>query len=319
MSSICLPPVIPKPNQDCLDLHRAFKGLGYDADAVIRILAHRDASQRSQIRTVYKNMFEEDICKRLKRELHHHFEKAMLMWMRDACERDAMILRRALNTSSGLRRNRILVEVLSMRSRDDINSIVKAYQFLYGRPFQSDIEAALSGSCQKLFVLYLNGIQDGAADHDPYFAFEDARNFHNALFTNIDEMTVIHILTSRNRRQLLKVFDAYRTLYELDIFEAIKKKDDRCKTEFSTTVMMLTTCVSSPEEYFCEVLYKSMKGLGTDDDTLIRVIVTHAEVDLANIKAAFSRRYKKSLAAMVRSDTTIHYRKFLLELIGAPE
>ncbi|MCO5594192.1 hypothetical protein L7F22_048216 [Adiantum nelumboides] len=221
MSSIRLPPVIPKPNQDCLDLHRSFKGFGYDADAVIRILAHRDASQRSQIKTVYKNMFEEDICKRLESELHHHFKKAMLMWMMDACERDAMILRRALKTSSGFRRNSILVEVLSTRSRDDINSLVKAYQYLYGRTLQSDIEATLSGSCQKLFVLYLNGIQDEAADHEPYFAFEDARNLHNALFTNIDEMTVIHILTSRNRRQLCKVFDAYRTLYELDVFEVM--------------------------------------------------------------------------------------------------
>ncbi|MCO5594191.1 hypothetical protein L7F22_048215 [Adiantum nelumboides] len=100
---------------------------------------------------------------------------------------------------------------------------------------------------------------------------------------------------------------------------AIEKKDDGCKTEFSTTVMMFTKCVSSPEEYFCEVLHKSMKGLGTDDDTLIRVIVTHAEVDMANIKAAFSRRYKKSLVAMVRSDTTIHYKKLLLALIGAHE
>ncbi|KAI5084216.1 hypothetical protein GOP47_0000385 [Adiantum capillus-veneris] len=90
-ANICLPPMVPNPNLDCLDLHRAFKGLGCDAEEVIRILAHRNASERAQIRMVYKNMFEEDICKRLKRELHYHFEKAMLMWMREAPDRDVRI------------------------------------------------------------------------------------------------------------------------------------------------------------------------------------------------------------------------------------
>ncbi|KAI5078793.1 hypothetical protein GOP47_0006464 [Adiantum capillus-veneris] len=318
MSSICLPPMVPNPNLDCLDLHRAFKGLGCDAEEVIRILAHRNASQRAQIRMVYKNMFEEDICKRLKRELHYHFEKAMLMWMREAPERDARILRGALKTSNGLRRNRILAEVFSTKRMDDVNSIAKAYHFLNGRPLQDDIEATLSGSCQKLFVQYLCGTRDEAADLEPHFALEDAWKLHNALFTHIDDTTAIHILTSRSQRQLRRIFDAYRTTHGQEAFEVINQMDGRCKNEFHTTVMMIAKCVSSPEEYFSEVLYKSMKGLGTDDDTLIRVVVTHAEIDLANIKAAFSRRYKKPLSAMVHSDTTNNYRKFLLALIGVP-
>ena len=38
-------------------------------------------------------------------------------------------------------------------------------------------------------------------------------------------------------------------------------------------------CVHSRPMYFAEKLYKSMKGAGTDDTTLIRIIVSRCEVN----------------------------------------
>ncbi|KAH7373064.1 hypothetical protein KP509_17G035300 [Ceratopteris richardii] len=213
MSTIRSPIVPIKPNEDSLNIHRALRGLIYDAGAIIDILAYRNAVQRSQIIVVYKNMFEEDLCKVIKSKLHFHFKKAVLMWMRDPFERDARILRKALRANRSSQRSYVLAEVFSTKSSDDLLSTAKSYHSLYKRSLQTDIEASLSGSCQK-------------------------------------------------------------------------------------------------------VLYKSMKGTGTDDDTLIRIIVTHAETDLAHIKAAFVQRYKVSLSSMIRSDTTYKYRKFLLALVG---
>ena len=37
-------------------------------------------------------------------------------------------------------------------------------------------------------------------------------------------------------------------------------------------------CVYNRPAYFADRLYHSMKGAGTDDDTLIRVVVTRSEV-----------------------------------------
>lgn len=59
-----------------------------------------------------------------------------------------------------------------------------------------------------------------------------------------------------------------------------------------------------------------MKGLGTRDNDLIRVIVTRSEVDLELIKAEFQELYSKSLADTVKGDTSGAYRDALLSIIN---
>lgn len=59
-----------------------------------------------------------------------------------------------------------------------------------------------------------------------------------------------------------------------------------------------------------------MKGIGTDDSRLIRVIVTRTEMDMHQIKAAYYSKYGKPLTHVVRSDTTGHYKEFLTHLLG---
>ena len=51
--------------------------------------------------------------------------------------------------------------------------------------------------------------------------------------------------------------------------------------------------------YFAERLYKSMKGLGTDNPSLIRLVVTRSELDMGEIKQAFNQRYGETLEAFI--------------------
>ena len=66
-----------------------------------------------------------------------------------------------------------------------------------------------------------------------------------------------------------------------------------------------------------QMLHKAMKGMGSDDSTITRVIVTRAEIDLQYIKAEYQKKYGKSLNDAVHSETSSHYRTFLLALLGA--
>lgn len=51
-----------------------FSGLGCDTAAVVDILAHRDMTQRSLIQQEYRQMYSEDLYKRLSSELSGHIK-----------------------------------------------------------------------------------------------------------------------------------------------------------------------------------------------------------------------------------------------------
>lgn len=69
------------------------------------------------------------------------------------------------------------------------------------------------------------------------------------------------------------------------------------------------------DEYFAELLQSSMAGLGTDDKTLIRVIVLRSEIDLGNIMIAFHKLFGKTLGEAIEEETSGDYKKLLLDII----
>ena len=64
-------------------------------------------------------------------------------------------------------------------------------------------------------------------------------------------------------------------------------------------------CIRNKSAHFATELYKCMKGLGTDDDTLCRVVVSRCEVDMVQIKEEFQRQYKQTLGMFVAVSITV--------------
>jgi len=65
-------------------------------------------------------------------------------------------------------------------------------------------------------------------------------------------------------------------------------------------MMLLVNTLTHRPCYFAERLQAAMKGWGTDDDALVRLIVSRCEIDLANIKAEYERMYSRTLYSDVK-------------------
>lgn len=65
------------------------------------------------------------------------------------------------------------------------------------------------------------------------------------------------------------------------------------------------------------MIRSSIIGLGTDEESLTRAIVSRAEVDLKKVKEEYKVRYKTTVTKDVVGDTSGYYQGILLTLIGA--
>ena len=56
-------------------------------------------------------------------------------------------------------------------------------------------------------------------------------------------------------------------------------------------------CAESRPCYFAKRLHKAISGAGTRDRCLIRIVVTHSDIDMGNIKMEYEKLYGRSLAS----------------------
>ena len=72
--------------------------------------------------------------------------------------------------------------------------------------------------------------------------------------------------------------------------------------------------IISPSEYFATRVKEAIKGFGTNDSLLMRILITRDEIDMKNIKQYYKQLYKKDMVEDIKSDIGGDYKKLMVEL-----
>eukprot|EP00049_Salpingoeca_infusionum_P007460 m.121791 g.121791 ORF g.121791 m.121791 type:complete len:580 (-) comp13706_c2_seq2:272-2011(-) len=299
---------------DAAALKKAMKGLGCDRAGVTQVLAHRTDSQRQEIALKFKTMYGKDLNKMMFSEVSGDYRDVVMALLKPAPLRDALWLRNAMRGAGT--DERCIIEILVSRTGREIAEIRAAYKQELGRDLEKDIASDTSGHFRRLLIALSQGNRDPEATPvDRAKAAVDAQRLYKAGLGRwgTDEVVFNEVFCLRSAAQLRLTFEEYNKISKHDIFVSIKKE---MSGDLKHGFLAIAKCVANKHEYFAERIYKSMKGLGTDDATLIRCIVSRCEIDMVQIKDAFRHKYGKSMAHWIRGDTSGHYEKILLRLIG---
>ena len=296
---------------DAEALRNAMKGFGTDEATLIKICANRTNAQRQQMKAAYKSLYGRDLIADLKSELNGKFEDAMVALFTEPLEYDVDQLREGMK---GLGTNEdTLIEIIASRSPAQLKAIAAKYKEKYKRDLEQDIKKETHGTLEHLLVSLLQGSRSTNMKPDQAKAAAIAQEIFKAGEAKLgtDESVFNKYFCSLSPYELAAMAQQYHKITGHTILQAIDKEFHGDSKKALRTIVYATL---SPSEYFATRVNEAIKGWGTKDHLLIRILVTRDEIDMPQIKQYYKQLYGKDMVEAVKNDISGDYQKLMVEL-----
>ena len=123
-----------------------------------------------------------------------------------------------------------------------------------------------------------------------------------------DEKAVIDIIANRTNRERLAMIDSFKKQFNRDLIKDLKSETSG---RFEDTILAL---FQDPLSYDCWSLKKAMKGLGTNEDTLIEILSTRSNAYINDIKKRYFEMYGKTLEEDLAGDLSGDLKTVMMTL-----
>jgi len=290
---------------DCETLHKAFKGLGTDEKAVIGVLGTRTKEQLRAIATEYPQAHKHSLEENLKSELSGHFRDLAVGLITSPVTFRIQLLEKA--TKGPGTRERALIDVLVGCTNEEIREIQQENPRIIASVLND-----VSGDFKKVLVELLKGTRDQSTN----VSDEEAQGVAEKLYKagegklGTDETVFIDIIARRSPAFLGRVSEFYKAKHKHTLEQAVKSETSGY---FEDTLVGL---LKPRLTFVCDRLFKAMDGAGTDDTCLVYYFSVLPKHELQEVARTFQVRHKKTLAEMIKGDTSGDYRELLLALIA---
>jgi len=291
-------------------LYKAVKNK--DKEALTKITAQYPLTIRLKIRDKYKSSYGQDLIEDFESKLSSDFKDLMIGLYTSIYEYDADQCKKAIK-GAGTDED-TLIEIIGTRPNWMLNKVKEIYKNKYNAQLEQDVIDDTSGDFRKLLVSLLQCNRSENKNPD----IEQCKKIADELYDageqklGTDEQTFNKYIGNCSPTELMAIAREYHRAYGNSFIKAIE-------SEFSGDIRKLITTVIyanvSPSEYFATRIRESVKGTGTKEKVLNRVIVSRNEIDMKIIKEYYRLLYQRDMLQDIKDDTSGNYRNLLVALI----
>ncbi|XP_061555505.1 annexin A3b [Phycodurus eques] len=302
-----------KVEEDVAALKAAIEGIGTTEKTLIEVLTQRSNTQRQLIAKAYEKATGRALIADLEGDTHGDFEDLLVALVKPPAVYDCHEVIKAIKGAGTTEST--LTELFASRSNKQIKAISDAYLAETGKLLVHDLKSEVSGDYGKALLILAEGKRDESPSVDAAKAKADAKALYEAgeKKWGTDEGRFIDILCHRSVPQLRQTLVEYKNISKKTLQESIESEMSGILEELLVAVVK---CVKNVPAYLAERLFESMKGLGTTESTLTRILVSRSEIDLLDIRAEYKKLFGYSLYCQLESEVSGSYSDALKHLCG---
>ncbi|KAG8056957.1 hypothetical protein GUJ93_ZPchr0002g24005 [Zizania palustris] len=219
------------------------------------LLAHRNTSERQQIKATYHAMFGQDLAGELHKILMGNQEdelcKLLYLWVLNPAERDAIMARDAIEGRAT--DYQVLVEIFTRRKQNQLFFTKQAYLGRFKKNLEQDMVTEPTHPYQRLLVALATSHKSHHDELSQHIAKCDARRLYdakNSAMGSVDEAVILEMFSKRSIPQIRLAFCSYKHIYGHDYTKALKKNGFG---EFEESLRVVVKCIYSPSMYYSKV------------------------------------------------------------------
>ena len=298
-------------DQDAADLRKAMKGLGTDEATIIKIIANRTQKQRVLIKESFQRQFSRDLIKDLKSELNGKLEDAILNLFKDPIEYDCEQLKKSMK-GAGTDEDS-LIEIICSRPKPILQKIKEVYKTHIKSDLEANIKSDVKGNLQTILLSLISGERSDNMYPNPDLMKNKAKELYDAgeAKKGNDVDVFIKIFTELSPWEIVAVNKEYINLTGHSLIDGVDKE---FKGDIKKSLKAIIYAIVNPSEYFATRVKDAIKGFGTNDNLLMRIIISRDEIDMPQIKEAYLKLYGKDMVKDIKSDISGDYQKLMVEL-----
>ena len=126
---------------------------------------------------------------------------------------------------------------------------------------------------------------------------------------NKEKTKIVESICKLTNEQRQKLKESYLASYGTDL---VKELESVLSGDAKDLILGL---MKTPIDFDAEQIYLSMKGLGTDEETLSEMIATRPSRQLIKIRERYPELYNETLESDIKGDTSKYYKNILIAMI----